>query len=111
MVAETVLDRFSLADPTLLLDTDDVDRDLRNWLHQQVTFLASPENFALGRALVAAAAGDPDDADALYQQLTGPGRPAHRRRRQLGRTTRPSRLPAWLRTHQPARRCGQALSR
>jgi AcrR family transcriptional regulator len=74
LVAEVVLDRFGVADPTLRLDTDDVDQYLRNWLHHQVTFLASEENVALARALTAAAAGDLHDADALYQQFTRPHR-------------------------------------
>lgn len=72
MVADAVFDQLSRTDPTLPQTTEDVDRDLRIWLHQQVKFQATPENAALVRALTAAAADNVADADALYQQLTGP---------------------------------------
>lgn len=74
MVADVVLDRFDPVDPAIPAYTDDIERDLRNWLHQQVRFLGSPENVALARALLVAAADDLEDADALYGQINGPHR-------------------------------------
>ncbi len=73
LVAEAVLDSAWPA-AAFPADTGDVRRDLRHWLHGQAGFLASPQNAVLIRALAAAAAAEPGDAQALYEQLTGPGR-------------------------------------
>jgi AcrR family transcriptional regulator len=74
MVADVVLDRFGPVDPAFPPYTEDIERDLRNWLHEQVRFLGSQENVALARALLAAAADNLEDADALYQQINRPHR-------------------------------------
>lgn len=74
LVADAILDRANPTGATLPPDTGDIHEDLRLWLHKQVTFVATPRNAALVRALAAAAADDPHDADTLYRQLTGPSR-------------------------------------
>jgi AcrR family transcriptional regulator len=74
LVTDAILDSARPTGVALPPDTGDVHRDLREWLHGQVDFLAVPRNASLVRALAAAAADDPDDAAALYRQLTGPGR-------------------------------------
>ncbi|MFE3826884.1 TetR/AcrR family transcriptional regulator [Streptomyces sp. NPDC059092] len=71
LVAEAVLDGSHAPGPA---DTGDVHRDLRAWLYGLVAFMADPRNAALIRALTAAAAEDPHDAEALYERLTGPQR-------------------------------------
>ena len=84
LAAEAILGSARPAASAFPADTGDIHRDLRNWLHEQVAFLASPQNASLVRALAAAAAEDPHDAQALYQQLTGPQRDILIRRLQAG---------------------------
>jgi AcrR family transcriptional regulator len=74
LVTDAILDSARPAGAALPPDTGDIHRDLRVWLQGQADFLAVPRNASLVRALAAAAADDPDDAEALYRQLTGPGR-------------------------------------
>ncbi|MFJ1747299.1 TetR/AcrR family transcriptional regulator [Streptomyces sp. NPDC088116] len=71
LVAETVLDGSHAPGPA---DTGDIHRDLRTWLHGLVAFMTDSRNAALIRALTAAAAEDPHDAEDLYERLTGPQR-------------------------------------
>jgi AcrR family transcriptional regulator len=84
LAAEAVLDSARTTVSGVPADTGDIHRDLRSWLYDQVAFLACPQNAALVRALAAAAAEDPHDAEALYQRLTGPQRDILIRRLQAG---------------------------
>ncbi|WP_461065396.1 TetR/AcrR family transcriptional regulator [Streptomyces pseudoechinosporeus] len=81
LVAEAVLDGARTPGPP---DTGDVHRDLRTWLYGLVAFLADPRHAALIRALAAAAAEDAEDAEALFQRLTGPQRETLVRRLRAG---------------------------
>lgn len=73
LVAEAVLDGMQQgASLPVLGDTGDLAADLRAWLQGVAEVQASPRNAALSRALAAAAADNPKDGDALYQELTGP---------------------------------------
>lgn len=72
LVGAAVMDAYRRDEPFALPDTGDVAEDVRSWLRAYSGFVAAPPNTALVRALAAAAAEDPQDGEALYQQLTKP---------------------------------------
>jgi AcrR family transcriptional regulator len=72
LVAEAVLDAYAQHGPFAFPDTGDVEADLRTWLRGQAAYLGSARNVALSRALAVAAADNPTDGDALYDQLARP---------------------------------------
>ncbi|NUP24049.1 MAG: TetR/AcrR family transcriptional regulator [Streptomyces sp.] len=53
-------------------DTGDIENDLRQWLCGYAALAADPRHSPLVLALTAAAAENPQDAEVLYRQLTGP---------------------------------------
>jgi hypothetical protein len=55
-------------------DNGEIDRDLHAWLDAFTGAATDRHSAALILALIAAAAENPDDAEALYGQLTGPRR-------------------------------------
>lgn len=72
LVAEAVLEAYGGSGSFPVAETGDVRADLQSWLDEHAEFLAEPNNTALVRALVAAAAASPADGAALYQQLSAP---------------------------------------
>lgn len=80
LVAEAVLDAYGRQGSFELPATGDIEGDLRTWLHGQAAYFGSARNVALSRALAVAAADNPLDGDALYDQLAEPHHDALRRR-------------------------------
>jgi AcrR family transcriptional regulator len=72
LVAEAVLEAYGRSGSFPVAATGDIRADLRAWLNEHADFLAEPSNTALVRALIAAAAARPADAEDLYQQLSAP---------------------------------------
>jgi AcrR family transcriptional regulator len=72
LVAEAVMDAYGRHGSFELPDTGDLEADLRAWLGGQAAYFGSARNVALSRALAVAAADNPLDGDALYDQLAGP---------------------------------------
>ncbi|UNX56236.1 TetR/AcrR family transcriptional regulator [Georgenia sp. TF02-10] len=72
IVAETVRDRAEGLVAAPPVGTGDLHGELRTWLAQVVRQLQDEDAVALVRALVAAAAADPVDAERLHAGLTGP---------------------------------------
>lgn len=72
LVAEAVLDAYGREGSFDVPDTGNIRADLRSWLLDHSEFISEPGNAALIRALVAAAASDPADGDALYERLSAP---------------------------------------
>lgn len=75
LVAEAVQHGFLAATPGRSVDppdTGDVEDDVRQWLRGYAALAAGPRHTPLVLALTAAAAENPQDAEVLYQQLTGP---------------------------------------
>lgn len=61
---------------TTPVDSGEITHDMHEWLDAYVSVATDPPNAALVQALIAAAAENPDDADTLYDLLTGPRRQA-----------------------------------
>jgi AcrR family transcriptional regulator len=77
LVADAVVAILSADAPAAAMAlpyTGEVDRDLHDWLDAFAGLAADPIKAALVLALIAAAAENPDDAEALYRLLT---RPSH----------------------------------
>ncbi|HEY4022417.1 MAG TPA: TetR/AcrR family transcriptional regulator [Pseudonocardiaceae bacterium] len=76
LVADAVLAGLSIEAAPLAIttpvDSGDIARDLREWLDAYVTVATDPHNAALIQALMAAAAENPEDAEALFGLLTDP---------------------------------------
>ncbi len=72
LVAEAVLEAYGKSGSFPVAETGDIRADLQSWLREHADFLAAPANAALVRALIAAAAARPADAEDLYQQLSAP---------------------------------------
>ena len=72
LVAEAVLDAYGRGGSFGVPDTGDIRADLQSWLAEHAEFIADPSNAALIRALIAAAASNPSDNDALYERLSAP---------------------------------------
>jgi AcrR family transcriptional regulator len=72
LVAEAVLDAYGRGGSFGVPDTGDIRDDLRSWLIEHAEFVADPANAALIRALIAAAASNPLDHNALYERLSAP---------------------------------------
>jgi AcrR family transcriptional regulator len=72
LVAEAVLDAYGRDGSFGVPDTGDIRADLQSWLTEHAEFIADPSNAALIRALIAAAASNPSDKNALYERLTAP---------------------------------------
>ena len=72
LVTEAVLDAYGRGGSFEVPATGDVRADLRRWLIDHAEFTADPANASLIRALIAAAAANPLDNEALYQQLSVP---------------------------------------
>ncbi|KAA0115233.1 TetR/AcrR family transcriptional regulator [Mycolicibacterium sp. P9-22] len=70
MVAAAVQDVYAHAGYLELTDTGDLIADLRAWLRGVARFISKRENAALLRALIAAAAANPNQSDELYWQIT-----------------------------------------
>lgn len=70
MVAAAVQDVYAHAGYLELADTGDLVADLRAWLRGVARFISKRENAALLRALIAAAAANPNQSDELYWQIT-----------------------------------------
>lgn len=70
MVAAAVQDVYAHAGHLELADTGDLVTDLRAWLRGVARFISKRENAALLRALIAAAAANPNQSDELYWQIT-----------------------------------------
>lgn len=56
----------------VVTDTGDIEHDLRAWLLEFTRIATDPETAPLVLALTAAAAESPQDAEVLYQHVTGP---------------------------------------
>ncbi|WP_431239284.1 TetR/AcrR family transcriptional regulator [Mycolicibacterium aichiense] len=74
LVAEAVLDAYGRGGSFDVPDTGDLGADLQSWLIEHGEFIAEPANAKLIRALVAAAAANSGDTEALYEQLSVPQR-------------------------------------
>ena len=61
LVADAVLDAYGRGGSFGVPDTTDIRADLRSWLIEHAEFIADPQNAALIRALIAAAASNPSD--------------------------------------------------
>lgn len=72
LVTEAVLDAYGRGGSFSVPDTGDLTADLRRWLIEHVEFLNEGPNAALIRALIAAAAAQPADNAALYEQFSVP---------------------------------------
>ncbi|CAN5706521.1 TetR/AcrR family transcriptional regulator [soil metagenome] len=72
LVAEAVLDAYGRGGSFGVPDTGDIFADLQWWLAEHAEFISDTSNAALIRALVAAAASNPSDSDALYERLSAP---------------------------------------
>lgn len=72
LVAEAVLDAYGRGGSFRVPDTRDIRDDLQSWLVEHAEFIAEPSNAALIRALIAAAASNPLDNNALYERLSAP---------------------------------------
>lgn len=72
LVADAVLDAYGRGGSFGVPDTTDIRADLQSWLNEHAEFIAEPSNAALIRALIAAAASNPSDNNALYERLTAP---------------------------------------
>ncbi len=72
LVAEAVLDAYGRGGSFGVPDTGDIRADLQSWLAEHAEFIANPSNAALIRALIAAAASNPSDNNALYERLSAP---------------------------------------
>ncbi len=72
LVADAVLDAYGRGGSFGVPDTTDIRADLQSWLIEHAEFIAEPSNAALIRALIAAAASNPSDNNALYERLSVP---------------------------------------
>jgi AcrR family transcriptional regulator len=72
LVADAVLAAYGRGGSFGVPDTGDIRSDLQSWLTEHAEFIADPSNAALIRALIAAAASNPSDSDALYERLSAP---------------------------------------
>ncbi len=72
LVAEAVLDAYGRSGSFGVPDTGGIRADLQSWLVEHAEFIADPSNAALIRALIAAAAANPSDNNALYERLSAP---------------------------------------
>ncbi|HEY7051170.1 MAG TPA: TetR/AcrR family transcriptional regulator [Mycobacterium sp.] len=72
LVAEAVLDVYGRSGSFDVPRSHDLRADLRSWLVEHSEFIADAANAALIRALIAAAAANPADNEALDQQLSVP---------------------------------------
>lgn len=72
LVAEAVLDAYGGNGSFPVPDTGDVAADLRGWLAEHVAFISTPENAAMIRGLIAAAAANPTDQEELFGRLSAP---------------------------------------
>lgn len=72
LVAEAVLEAYGGSGSFPVAETGDIRADLLAWLREHADFLAVAPNAALVRALIAAAAARPADAEDLYRQLSAP---------------------------------------
>jgi AcrR family transcriptional regulator len=72
LVAEAVLDAYGRGGSFGVPDTGDIRADLQSWLTEHVEFITELSNAALIRALIAAAASNPSDNNALYERLSAP---------------------------------------
>jgi AcrR family transcriptional regulator len=72
LVADAVLDAYGRGGSFGVPDTTDIRADLQSWLIEHAEFIADPANAALIRALIAAAASNPSDNNALYERLSAP---------------------------------------
>ncbi len=72
LVAEAVLDAYGRDGSFGVPDTGNIRADLQSWLAEHAEFIAGPSNAALIRALIAAAASNPSDNNALYERLSAP---------------------------------------
>ena len=72
LVAEAVLEAYGRGGTFGVPDTGDIRADLHAWLTEHAEFIGELSNAALIRALIAAAASNPSDQDALYERLTAP---------------------------------------
>lgn len=72
LVGDAVLDAYGRGGSFGVPDTTDIRADLRSWLIEHAEFIADPSNAALIRALIAAAASNPSDNNALYERLSAP---------------------------------------
>ena len=70
--AEAVLEAYGRGGTFGVPDTGDIRADLHAWLTEHAEFIGELSNSALIRALIAAAASNPSDQDALYERLTAP---------------------------------------
>ncbi len=71
-MAESVLDAYGREGSFGVPDTGNIRADLQSWLTEHAEFIADPSNAALIRALIAAAASNPSDNNALYERLSAP---------------------------------------
>ncbi|QEN15485.1 TetR/AcrR family transcriptional regulator [Mycolicibacterium sp. ELW1] len=74
LVAEAVLDAYGRGGSFDVPDSGNLREDLLRWLIEHGEFIAEPANAKLIRALVAAAAANSGDTEALYEQLSVPQR-------------------------------------
>ncbi|APE16090.1 TetR family transcriptional regulator [Mycobacterium sp. WY10] len=74
LVAEAVLDAYGRGGSFPVPDTGNLRADLLGWLIEHGEFITEPANAKLIRALVAAAAANSGDTEALYEQLSVPQR-------------------------------------
>jgi AcrR family transcriptional regulator len=72
LVAAAVLDAYGRGGSFGVPDTGDIRADLQSWLIEHAEFIADTSNAALIRALIAAAAANPSDKNALYERLSAP---------------------------------------
>lgn len=72
LVADAVLDAYGRDGSFDVPDTGDIRADVQSWLIEHAEFIADPSNAALIRALIAAAASNPLDSNALHVRLTAP---------------------------------------
>jgi AcrR family transcriptional regulator len=72
LVAAAVLDAYGRGGSFGVPDTGDIRADLQSWLIEHAEFIADTSNAALIRALIAAAASNPSDKNALYERLSAP---------------------------------------
>jgi AcrR family transcriptional regulator len=72
LVSEAVLDAYGRDGSFGVADTGDIRADLQSWLSEHAEFIAEPSNSALIRALIAAAASNPADNNALHDRLSAP---------------------------------------
>lgn len=72
LVADAVLDAYGRDGAFDVSDTTNIRADLQSWLVEHAEFIADPSNAALIRALIAAAASNPSDNNALYERLSAP---------------------------------------